>query len=243
MSQRSSNFPLTNNLSVDDVYKHTPIPPVPFPQPLQPRSNPDYPSPTPALYTPPDSTEHIPQSGNISPSSAQNPSVPMAYAGPNSTLYNLQPAIADLSAMMFPSSDPFAYPNQPMTALENAGFGAVDAAGPFQPQQAYYSNGSTTPNTSDGKLEPGLELHNFFGPIPAWLMSPHQQAAPIMQPDGGLLAAQDWAPQPRQLHAQPGEGRSLGSGAGGDAGGYEDFFANGDPVSMAMQNWRGFGAL
>lgn len=29
--------------------------------------------------------------------------------------------VPDLSAMMFPTSDPFAYPNQPMTTLENSG--------------------------------------------------------------------------------------------------------------------------
>ena len=31
-------------------------------------------------------------------------------------------AVPDLSAMMFPSADPWAYPNQPMTTLENGQF-------------------------------------------------------------------------------------------------------------------------
>ena len=62
--------------------------------------------------------------GNIQmPESNHNP-LPPAMSQSD---FNLLPTFAgqgvpDLSAMMFPSADPFAYPNQPMTTLENRHF-------------------------------------------------------------------------------------------------------------------------
>lgn len=67
--------------------------------------------------------------------------------------------IPDLSAMMFPSTDPFAYPNQPMMKFDNIKEENVGN----MPQPHYTSNGA----------QPGMydDLEGqLFGPIPPYLM-------------------------------------------------------------------------
>lgn len=49
--------------------------------------------------------------------------------------------LPDMSAMMFPSADPFAYPNQPMTTFENSGF-------PFKDTTAATNATANGPNSS-----------------------------------------------------------------------------------------------
>ena len=56
----------------------------------------------------------------------RDPDIPLPL-GVTQPDYNMQmpfsgQGVPDLSAMMFPSADPFAYPNQPMTTLENRNF-------------------------------------------------------------------------------------------------------------------------
>jgi hypothetical protein len=76
--------------------------------------------------------------------------------------YNLQQfgannALPDLSAMMFPSADPFAYPNQPMMEFDNI---KQDNIGNM-PQPSYLSGGPGIYDDLEGQL---------FGPIPPYLM-------------------------------------------------------------------------
>ncbi len=78
--------------------------------------------------------------------------------------FQINTAIPDLNAMMFPSADPFAYPNQPLIEFnnvkrENDGTGQ----GP-QGQRMYLSNGVNGPGLYDD-LEGQL-----FGPLPPYLM-------------------------------------------------------------------------
>ncbi|KAI9717750.1 MAG: hypothetical protein M1812_004479 [Candelaria pacifica] len=83
--------------------------------------------------------------------------------------------IPDLSATMFPSADPFAYPNQPMTSLES---------GPYKrsPHQNYNALSPNNPNTSpmyfpgtggSGNGYDSLEVQ-LFGPLPSYLMQGQQ---------------------------------------------------------------------
>ena len=60
------------------------------------------------VHTPSTPKSPLPSNGNQPTYSIQN-----GFVGQG---------VSDLSAMMFPSSDPFAYPNQPMTTLENHHF-------------------------------------------------------------------------------------------------------------------------
>jgi len=77
--------------------------------------------------------------------------------------------LPDLSAAMFPSADPFAYPNQPVVEYENVkheDFGTINAG--TQGQPIYVPTGAMNTNIYDD-LEGQL-----FGPIPPYLMQGHQ---------------------------------------------------------------------
>jgi len=69
--------------------------------------------------------------------------------------------LPDLTRMMFPSNDPFAYPNQPMMELDNIQQDQK-AQNPFMsPQNMYMSNGNNGPyDNLEGQL---------FGPLPPYL--------------------------------------------------------------------------
>lgn len=65
--------------------------------------------------------------------------------------------IPDLAAIMFPSADPFAYPNQPMTTLENhTGFSSSDSQAPNTITNTV--GASTTISSPDLNLYGGLPL-------------------------------------------------------------------------------------
>ena len=67
----------------------------------------------------------------------------------------------DLSAMMFPSTDPFAYPNQPMTALENRQFAKQEYPYDFN----MYSQTKSTSSPLFDDLDA-----QFLGPMPQHLL-------------------------------------------------------------------------
>ncbi|KAL8847313.1 MAG: hypothetical protein Q9221_007629 [Calogaya cf. arnoldii] len=67
--------------------------------------------------------------------------------------------LPDLSTMMFPSNDPFAYPNQPMSTLESLHGGNQ---GQFFDMQLF--NNFTTGEGYSGNIAP------FYGPLPAYPM-------------------------------------------------------------------------
>ena len=82
-----------------------------------------------------------------------------------------QQGLPDFSAMMFPSTNPFAYPNQPMTTLENRYPKQEDALCPM--------------DMSLFKIAPGVEADALFdddhevqllGPMPPYMMQGQQPA-------------------------------------------------------------------
>jgi len=73
-------------------------------------------------------------------------------------------AIPDLNAIMFPSADPFAYPNQPLMEFDQVKQENVGMSNGPQGQRMYLSNGANGPGLYDD-LEGQL-----FGPLPPYLM-------------------------------------------------------------------------
>jgi hypothetical protein len=78
--------------------------------------------------------------------------------------YNISNAIPDLNAIMFPSADPFAYPNQPLMEFDNVKQEDVGVPNEAQGQRLYLPNGANGPGLYDD-LEGQL-----FGPLPPYLM-------------------------------------------------------------------------
>jgi hypothetical protein len=92
--------------------------------------------------------------------------------------YNLQQfggndALPDLSAMMFPSADPFAYPNQPMMEFDNIKQENIGN----MPLPNYLSNGPGIYDDLEGQL---------FGPIPPYLMQGQPNFDISAQMDTGM---------------------------------------------------------
>ncbi|KAL8763831.1 MAG: hypothetical protein Q9184_000427 [Pyrenodesmia sp. 2 TL-2023] len=89
---------------------------------------------------------------------------------------------SDLSTMMFPTNDPFAYPNQPMTTLENLNDNRQDQSFDFH-------------MFNDGTDEESYAHLNapFYGPLPSYPM-PATQGSP--RPLG--ILDHTWAQQPGQ---------------------------------------------
>lgn len=115
-------------------------------------------STTPELLTETMTTpEHISSTGSMNPSiSSQEPSS-LAWAQQFTNPANLP----DLMPMMFPSDDPFAYPTQPMSTLEDDHFrhdNGMPSQYPFDPSQTA-AMGSTTPGDhSVGVSTPPFDL-------------------------------------------------------------------------------------
>ncbi|MCJ1389554.1 hypothetical protein MMC18_002411 [Xylographa bjoerkii] len=130
------------------------------------------------------------QAGTMTPDSSVSGGLPFSS---NQTPFNMQQsfsnptALPDLSAMMFPSNDPFAYPNQPMTTLENR---------QFTKQENYDPGGlyTSTPNNNSPYENPDVQL---FGPLPPYLMGGHHPG--MMQGLGPQIdmsgAGVDWSAQ------------------------------------------------
>ncbi|KAL9019608.1 MAG: hypothetical protein Q9185_003150 [Variospora sp. 1 TL-2023] len=95
----------------------------------------------------------------------------------------------DLSTMMFPSNDPFAYPNQPMTMFENLHDSRQDP----QFNLPMFNNGS------DREIYNSLNTP-FYGPLPSYVMpSTHgSPGAGVLQSaeESITLPAQEWNQQP-----------------------------------------------
>ena len=80
--------------------------------------------------------------------------------------------LPDLTAMMFPSADPFAYPNQPMSALEDGPF-KQDPNGMSFPgsNNMFYPNGTSSSSISYENLAMPM-----FGSLPPFLMQQGQSS-------------------------------------------------------------------
>jgi hypothetical protein len=103
-------------------------------------------------------------------------------------------AFPDLSAMMFPSADPFAYPNQPIMQFENTKQENLDILNGSQARQMYLSNGNGGSGVYDD-LEGQL-----FGPLPPYLTQGQQNFDTQGQMDSGNVMA-GLNPQEINYHA------------------------------------------
>ena len=99
--------------------------------------------------------------------------------------------VPDLSSMMFPSADPFAYPNQPMTALENRQ--SIKQENPVDPNTFSPSNSSGAPYT-------GLD----YGSLPYMMQS--QLLGFGMQSVDPSMGMSNTHPTPTTMAAQRNEG-------------------------------------
>ncbi|MCJ1479485.1 hypothetical protein MMC13_008171 [Lambiella insularis] len=121
------------------------------------------------------------QAGTMTPESNASSSIPYssgihpygAHQGFSST-----GGFPDFSAMMFPSNDPFAYPNQPMTMLETGQFGKKENNIDHNDTNNIYSGNPTTSNAHYENF--GIEL---FGPLPPYLMGGQQPNMTIPNTD------------------------------------------------------------
>lgn len=121
--------------------------------------------------------------------------------------------LPDLSAMMFPSADPFAYPTQPMTALENEHY--KQETSPFTPPPAqtdrlFAYQDSPLPNTT-GTPYDSLEVQ-LFGPLPPYMMQGQFPSTGLSAMSGGTMDVGDG------LSAMGNEGIEGGGGGGGCGG-------------------------
>lgn len=104
-------------------------------------------------------TVGTPDSGSTN-NSIQQPHFPMQQSQ-----FGINTAVPDLSAMMFPSADPFAYPNQPMAAFDNIKQDNISIMSNSQIPPLFLSN--STPTPSSGRYD-DLE-GQLFGPLPPYL--------------------------------------------------------------------------
>ena len=116
-----------------------------------------YPTASQGLYRSTNINEANLQTTNSTNSPTQ-PSGEQSTSGIHSASFG--EVVPDLSAMMFPSADPFAYPNQPMTTLENRQFG--------KPENQMDSSLLDMPTTT------GAPYNNYdaqlYGQMPPYLM-------------------------------------------------------------------------
>lgn len=85
------------------------------------------------------------------PTSAIQPTFPLLQ----SSIWSGFPTVSN---MMFPSNDPFAYPNQPMISMEN-----------YQNVQNQPFDTQSFPNSTNGESYGGFNA-SFFGPLPSYPM-------------------------------------------------------------------------
>lgn len=145
-------------------------------------------STTPELLTETMTTpEHISSTSSINPSMSNQEPSSLAWAQQFTNPANLP----DLMPMMFPSDDPFAYPTQPMSTLEDDHFrhdAGIPSQYPFNSTQGT-GMGSTTPGDSDvGVSTPPFDFTNmpnfplgntqgFKSSVPSHLRTSHSRSS------------------------------------------------------------------
>jgi hypothetical protein len=119
--------------------------------------------------------------------------------------------IPELGAMMFPSADPFAYPNQPMIGFENRHVKPTFARNMIDTNM-YLSNTATSVSSPYDNIEGQL-----FGPLPPYLMQnePHMDLTQ-MNIDMTGVKAEDMRPH-----------TGLTPGIGGGVN-FDEIFADGN---------------
>ncbi|KAF2712963.1 hypothetical protein K504DRAFT_472475 [Pleomassaria siparia CBS 279.74] len=164
------------------------------------------------------------------------PPTPMTNAFADPTAVKVP--LPDVSAMMFPSTDPFAYPNQPMTTFENRlqSFAPKTESSPtvgnlpfqvsgidMKPQPTTYSPSAL----SNVQMEPRRPDDNnvqLFGPMPMYLMQGSQLA--------GAQNQRGFRPQPT-----PQQGQVPGS----DSMNFDDIFGGEEWANTFMDQGLGLG--
>ena len=133
------------------------------------------------------------------PSSSMPPSTTQASFGMQNPFTSQ--VVPDLSAMMFPSADPFAYPNQPMTTLENRQF--IKQENPMD--SVIYNLAPTTSASYDGLNS------QLFGRMSPYLMQGQQPGFGMQSMNSADAAATSvsmdaggWLQQPQRLGGTPG---------------------------------------
>ena len=113
---------------------------------------------------------------------------------PGSAMYHNTPTghgIPDLSAMMFPSADPFAYPNQPMTTLENRNY--------IKQEPPPISQAVFDPPTTAGYKGMGGQLLNQIPDYPMISPSGQEGGFSIPPPISAHMSATDVGPNAMAL--------------------------------------------
>ena len=125
---------------------------------------------------------------------------------------SLDQDVPDFSAMMFPSSDPFAYPNQPMTTLEN--YQLIKQEDPLDPSML----NEPVPTTTGAPFD--VYDAQTYGQMPPFLM-PGQPPEYVQgvnpsislsseNPNGSSTAAFDEGHWPPNQQQRPSNIRSMG---------------------------------
>ncbi|KAB8343272.1 hypothetical protein FH972_022860 [Carpinus fangiana] len=108
------------------------------------------------------------------------PFLPSQSAQQMPTVESYPGSMSDLNAMMFPSTDPFAYPNPPMLTLEQ-NYGADQQRNPFTMSQNQYLPTSTA-NSTAMHTDDHVDVQ-LFGPLPSYMMptsTTPQQTSPAL---------------------------------------------------------------
>ncbi|KAL8692855.1 MAG: hypothetical protein Q9218_002205 [Villophora microphyllina] len=121
-------------------------------------------------FTPTDPSSMGYQQHNSPPGSVPPSGTQASFPNPHSTE---NPGFPDLSSMMFPSDDPFAYPNQPMMTLENYQSGT----------QAQAFNTPAFPVRTNGDSYDNFNAP-YFGPMPSYSTSSIRQDPNITDGQG-----------------------------------------------------------
>lgn len=165
-------------------------------------------------YTP-STSDHT---GSKTPDSISSGGLTFSSAGPPN--FSFQPTfggsgLPDMSAMMFPSTDPFAYPTQPMTFLENRQTSKQESS--YSPPSVDTPHMYTTTPTSNSTPYDSLEVQTF-GPLPPYLMMSQQpmgmqaMGEPMdisgIEPSGNMISMRSdeagWAQQQARTGGTPG---------------------------------------
>ena len=185
---------------------------------------------------------------NLGPYMSQNPlaassisqgGVPnYSMPGASGNNFSNNPALADLSSMMFPPADePFGYPSQPLTTFENnQQTRKFEPYGSGPPQQQFGGIDSTSPmvgtptSTRSGRGAGEDNMEAQFFALPPFMeqqrqqqmqhrMPPHhQQGMPFPPGSGGGFGGGQRMGTPSQQQGMPGGWGPPGSGGGGGGG-------------------------
>lgn len=127
------------------------------------------------------------------PESTTSSSLPQSQQFDMQNQFDTNNSIPYLSAMMFPSTDPFAYPNQPMMEFETqkqVSQGNISSASRGPPM--YMSNTAGIYDDLEGQL---------YGPLPPYLMQGQQNYNLSSQPVGATMMSSF---HPQEVVYQPG---------------------------------------